>query len=192
MITRKAILTCLAVPAFVLTAAGGALVSTAFAQSAAPVGRAPSNPEVALNAPQMSGSNEVPTVGDPDGSGSALVKVNPVTYDVCIAITTQNIAAFTALHIHRGAAGASGPPVVDFSPGAGPTFQKCVVSTAAITAEILANPAGFYVNVHSTEHAAGALRAQLQPRGGEMRLLDSPVRAYDSRTLDGVLAAGGR
>ena len=37
----------------------------------------------------------------------------------------------------------------------------CSRVAATLIDEILANPAGFYVNVHTTEHPAGAIRAQL-------------------------------
>jgi hypothetical protein len=67
-----------------------------------------------------------------------------------------------AAHIHKGAAGTNGPVVVPFTaPAADGNSSGCVSSTPAVVDDILANPAGFYVNVHTTEHPAGAIRAQL-------------------------------
>jgi hypothetical protein len=47
------------------------------------------------------------------------------------------------------------------APGATGNSDGCVPTTAALIDEITANPAGFYVNVHTTEHPAGAIRALL-------------------------------
>ena len=56
---------------------------------------------------------------------------------------------------HRGV-------VVPFTaPAANGNSDGCTAATAALIDEIIANPAGFYVNVHTTEHPGGAMRAQL-------------------------------
>ena len=55
---------------------------------------------------------------------------------------------------------------------------------------IAANPAGFYVNVHNGDFPAGAIRGQLANAQQSTVLLPIPLRAYDSRTGDGPLAAG--
>ena len=67
-----------------------------------------------------------------------------------------------AAHIHRGAAGVNGPWSCR-SPLRGRTVNSsgCVAAAAPLIDEIVANPAGFYVNVHTKEHPAGAIRAQL-------------------------------
>ena len=51
--------------------------------------------------------------------------------------------------------------VVPFTARADGSSSGCTTSTAATVNDILANPPGFYVNVHTTEHPAGAIRAQL-------------------------------
>ena len=56
----------------------------------------------------------------------------------------------------------SGPVVVPFTaPGANGTSSGCASASATLIDDILANPAGYYVNVHTREHPAGAIRAQL-------------------------------
>ena len=47
------------------------------------------------------------------------------------------------------------------APDTGGNASGCTPATAAIIDEILANPANFYVNVHTQEHPAGAMRGQL-------------------------------
>jgi hypothetical protein len=37
----------------------------------------------------------------------------------------------------------------------------CATASASLIADILANPADYYVNVHTKEHPAGAIRSQL-------------------------------
>ena len=67
-----------------------------------------------------------------------------------------------AAHIHKGAAGVERPGRRSVHrPGRGRQFERLPTSTPEIVNEILGNPSGFYVNVHTTEHPAGAIRAQL-------------------------------
>src|SRR5205085_10996099 len=81
---------------------------------------------------------------------------------------------FAALHIHEGAAGIAAPVVINTGLSgsntiASPTGKGVInlvapVSTpAAIGAltRLLANPAGFYVNIHTSKNGGGVIRAQL-------------------------------
>ncbi len=110
----------------------------------------------------LSGANEVSaTGGDPDGTGTVRVTVNPGKNLVCWDITVDNIAGATRGHIHEGVAGANGPIVVEFFEG-NTQLQGCASPKAGTTArEILKNPAGYYVNIHNTQYAGGAVRGQL-------------------------------
>lgn len=115
----------------------------------------------------LSGANEVngagaPNQGDPDGTGSATVTVNPTTGEICYTVGNTNLSPTTGAHIHRGAAGTNGPIVVNFTiPAAGGSTTGCTSATVALAQEIDTNPTGFYVNVHSTEFGSGAIRGQL-------------------------------
>lgn len=108
----------------------------------------------------LTGAAEVPGPGDSDGAGYAVVTISGTS--VQYSILTNGIAAPTAAHIHRGAAGVSGPVVVDFNPTFAAGFASgSVTATQAILDEIKGNPSGFYVNVHNAEFTAGAIRGQL-------------------------------
>ena len=104
------------------------------------------------------------TTGDNDGTGTAVVRIIRAKGDVCFKLTVQNIILpSVGSHIHRAPAGSNGPIVVQFvAPGASGTSSGCThgVATTLID-EILANPANFYVNIHTTDHPGGAVRAQL-------------------------------
>jgi hypothetical protein len=108
----------------------------------------------------LSGKVEVPK-GDPDGSGTAEVKITGA--QVCWEIKTAKVGTIVAAHIHKGGAGVAGPVVVPF----GKTFKAkgCVTSTTSITAAIKRRPSAYYVNVHNAKYPAGALRGQLRSDG---------------------------
>ena len=136
---------------------------------------------------QLNGANEVPTAGDPDGTGAAAVTINPdpSAADVCFDLRVEGIATATLAHIHVGAAGVPGGVVVTLVPPT-PTSSGCVSVDPALAAAIVANPAGYYVNVHNADFPAGAVRGQLAAAAttsGQTQMLNEPLRAYDSRTV---------
>ncbi|HET7513545.1 MAG TPA: CHRD domain-containing protein [Gaiella sp.] len=101
---------------------------------------------------------------EPNAAGTAVVRIRKDAGLVCYRLHAANVTLpTTGAHIHRGAAGVSGPVVVPFTaPGADGNSSGCVTaSPPTLIDEIIANPAGFYVNVHTAEHPAGAIRAQL-------------------------------
>ena len=82
-----------------------------------------------------------------------------------IDLEVRDIGEVTAAHIHCGPAGENGPPVVnlDRPDGEDQDEDDCDSIGDALADEIQSNPAGFYVNIHTTEHPDGALRGQLAP-----------------------------
>ena len=100
---------------------------------------------------------------EPNATGSAVLRFIKADARVCYRLHAANVTLPTiAAHIHRGAAGVNGPVVVPFTaPGADGSSSGCTVSTATLVDEITRSPAGFYVNVHTKEHPAGAIRGQL-------------------------------
>ena len=100
---------------------------------------------------------------EPNASGSAVLRILKDSATVCYRLHAANVTLPTvAAHIHKGGSGVNGPVVVPFNaPGADGNSSGCAASTADIVNDILGNPPGFYVNVHTKEHPAGAIRAQL-------------------------------
>ncbi len=116
----------------------------------------------------LTGLQEVPGPGDPDGTGTARIRVNPGDGELCWDLYVREIGPATAAHIHRGAAGAAGPPAVTLTtPDAAGRSQGCVSVEQGLAREIAWRGHEFYVNVHNAEYPAGAIRGQL--RGGPIR-----------------------
>lgn len=111
----------------------------------------------------LTGAAEVPGPGDPDGTGTALFRLREGEGRICWSITVSNITLpAIGAHIHQGAAGVAGPVVVPLTPpDATGMSAGCVVVPRALVSAILASPATFYANVHTTDFPAGAVRGQL-------------------------------
>jgi hypothetical protein len=111
----------------------------------------------------MTGIQEVPGPGDPDGTGTAEIRVNSADGEVCWDLYARQIDPATAAHIHRGAAGVAGPPAITLTtPDAAGRSQGCATVDLAVARALAFQPFDFYVNVHSAPHPAGAIRGQLR------------------------------
>jgi hypothetical protein len=109
----------------------------------------------------LTGAAEVPGPGDNNASGTVQVTLNPDKNEVCYDLSLTKLDDATMAHIHEGAAGKSGPPKVPFDAPKGGSAKGCKTADAAVVKDIMANPANYYVNVHSTAHPNGAVRGQL-------------------------------
>ena len=113
----------------------------------------------------LNGANEVPPADA--ASGVANIRLNAQTGRVCYTIGASGLGSpVNAAHIHSGAAGASGPPVVSFGDLSAlrdsTTVSGCVAGVALdLITSIRANPGDYYVNVHTDSFPGGAMRGQL-------------------------------
>ena len=119
---------------------------------------------------RLSGEAEIPT-GDPNANGTASIKTRGS--EVCYDLRWSGVEA-TIAHIHRGAAGKNGDPVVDFfaqdTAVAGNKKSGCVQADAEVVAAIASKPANYYVNVHSADFPKGEIRGQLAKLGAGSQL----------------------
>lgn len=95
-------------------------------------------------------------------SAKATITVNAKSDKVCYHVVTKGLVGVTVAHIHKGGPNVSGPVAVGLVVS---TFNRmgtsCVSAPAATVKAILANPMGYYLNVHTAKYPNGAARAQL-------------------------------
>jgi hypothetical protein len=109
----------------------------------------------------LSGASEKPTPGDPKGTGSATVTVKGD--QVCYDLGVKDLANPVMAHIHKGGPEEAGPVAVPLTPpDASGKSQGCAKADPAVAKDIAANPGNYYVNVHTAQFKAGAIRGQLK------------------------------
>jgi uncharacterized protein (TIGR03437 family) len=166
----------------------------------------------------LSSANEVPPVSL-NASGAATVwmhvirdaqgRVTSASVDFDVNFTLPAANNVVGLHIHNGAAGVNGPVVIDSGiRGAEPVAvgttgriqrqaQVSASTTAALEAVngVLSNPAGFYVNMHTTDFPGGVMRGQLQRADmvvlmGQMSPANEvpPIQGLDASAIATVVA----
>ena len=108
----------------------------------------------------LTGAAEEPGPGDPDGFGFARVIAIPSQDLVCYVIRVKDIGPATAAHIHEAPEGEAGPVVVTLAAPTNGVSAGCVEGSGE-AADIAADPADYYVNVHNADFPGGALRGQL-------------------------------
>jgi CHRD domain/Secretion system C-terminal sorting domain len=112
---------------------------------------------------RLEGSQEVPAVATP-AAGVVTGVYDPGRQLLAIKMNFSGLTTNTLFaHIHRAAAGANGPIVVDFAGFpvgvTSGTFAILVPLTAALADDL--SKGLLYVNIHSTQFRGGELRAQL-------------------------------
>jgi CHRD domain-containing protein len=131
--------------------------------------------DVVVFTAQLFASNEVPPISNADSTATGFVTVtvdtatNLYRFDWSVAGVASPVIILS--HIHEAPAGVNGPVRVDsgISPGAPipvvsgtAVFNRAgLVGPADVTTRLLANPAGFYFNIHSSLNPGGVVRGQL-------------------------------
>lgn len=149
--------------------------------------KSPTNPS---NAPTiftvaLSAQNETPPITNAEANarGQAIItfhvtkdsggNITAATVDFNVSMSGFPVGSqVTAAHIHTGAAGVPGGVLIStgISAGSGIAAADGTASfnatniplTVDNATRILANPAGFYFNVHTTLNPGGVIRGQLQ------------------------------
>jgi hypothetical protein len=109
---------------------------------------------------KLTGAEESPPVTtSASGTGTITIAADK---SVSGAIKTAGIDG-TVAHIHVGAPGQNGPPIIALIKGADGAWS--VPPGSKLTDEQYASfkAGNLYVNVHSAEHKPGEIRAQLKP-----------------------------
>lgn len=107
------------------------------------------------------GSEEVGG-GDADGIGSAEISISDEFNQICWDLNDiRGIGPITAAHIHSGVRGTNGPPVFTLRPANEGGYKGCADGAEWTQDRLEGNPSAFYVNVHTAEYPAGAIRGQL-------------------------------
>jgi hypothetical protein len=109
----------------------------------------------------LTGAAEVAGPGDPQGSGTLQVTLDPDKGEVCYELSVANIQEATAAHIHEGAMGKEGPVKVALDAPKTGSAKGCTRADGPVIIAIMQDPAGYYVNVHNAAFPKGAVRGQL-------------------------------
>ena len=107
----------------------------------------------------------VPLFADLDGGnadGQITVVVDPPKGQACYIMNVTGLTDVTAAHIHTGGPGETGGPVLTLEAPSDGSSGACVDIAADLSAALLANPGGYYVNVHTRTQPGGAIRGQLR------------------------------
>ena len=122
---------------------------------------------------QLRAENEPNGASTSESKGHAQVVVlADGTIEFTFTVNNKSGETYTRAHIHKAAAGANGGIHWDFLEAGNPVASisdqpsqlrgVARARAAAVLADLLANPSGYYVNVHSTAFPGGAVRGQLQ------------------------------
>ena len=96
-----------------------------------------------------------------DGQGNFTGVVDPPKGTFCYLMNFSGLQDVTMAHVHVGDAGTNGAAVIPLKTPDHGTAGDCVPIAADLAAAMLANPGGYYVNVHTRAQPGGAIRGQL-------------------------------
>ncbi len=135
------------------TAAFATLAATALAGTLASAA-----PRATVLTAKLTGRAETPAAAV-KGTGNFKGRVNLAAGKLCYTLTSAKLDTLTMAHIHAGAIGVAGPPIVTLSANV-PTVA-CIPIDKDVAAKLVATPRDFYVNIPTTNYPKGAVRGQL-------------------------------
>lgn len=141
------------------------------------------------------------TDGGPSTDASGCAHFSETEAGLEFNVVLENIESVTQAHVHEGGRSEDGPVVAplfaytDGADGSGegepadadpdsPLFDSGVIDDTEVVDAILADPSGYYVNVHTTENPAGEIRGQIR-REMAVEEPDEPVDPDDEDQSDG-------
>lgn len=133
---------------------------------------------------ELNGENEVGAAGDPDGIGWGTLKIDGATNELVWDFKANNILVpIIGFHIHEAPAGQNGPVVFNFG--------EMLVGSAidGVAQDVLAMPSDYYLNIHTEEFPAGAIRGQVAQA---QEVPDSSSAALGALAIGITLIAGRR
>lgn len=116
----------------------------------------------------LKGVAEVPAVKT-SATGTGQITVLP-DQTVSGSIKTAGLVS-TVAHIHEGASGQNGPPIITLTRTANDSFVVPADARLTDTQYASFKAGNLYVNVHSAQHPSGEIRGQLL----HMEIADTPV-----------------
>lgn len=170
------------VASLALAACGGGgsvgQVTATLAPTAAPTTAAPTPQTKFVFTADLKSTEENPPIAGPEATcaGTATVTLDQAARSGVFEMTVRSCPANTEItnaHIHKGPKGTnagvsvpSGLAAAEFklTGGAGTLTKTIATIDAAIIADIIANPSGYYFNVHSKANAGGVIRGQLEKK----------------------------
>lgn len=102
------------------------------------------------------------TQGGREGaSASGMFRVDTDAGEFCYDVSATDLDDAAAMHIHVGGAGEDGDIVIELDAAQIGAGETCTDTDAGVLEDILADPEGYYLNVHTPDFPAGAVRGQL-------------------------------
>ncbi len=105
---------------------------------------------------------EVAGAGDADGYAVAQLVIQRDVDAICYNIwNVQGVEDPTSAHIHRGKAGENGPVIATLERNRERGWNGCIKNSNLVDELTRIAPEELYVQIHTTQFPAGAIRGQL-------------------------------
>jgi hypothetical protein len=114
----------------------------------------------------LSGGNEVPGPGDPNGSGTATLTVDTASGQICYQVNVSGLSSHpSAAQILHGDAGTFSPDgrvTINLAPPINGSSSDCVTIDTGLAANGIATyPSAYFLTVATPDFPQGAVRGQL-------------------------------